>query len=285
MEQIIKKVFKLYRIFQALSFDTCIGAVAGGIFAQHVAHSNLHTSYYFILLFAVYFIYTIDHTFDARMIGPAAARFRYRFHYFYYRIVLLFALVFGLIALALALLYMPKKVIVAGALVFMGVGVHLLLAQFTNSVPYMKEISVALYYTTGIWIAPLIMRNNSGAWELIINIVLFYVTVLANLFIFSWMEIEEDKKDGSHSIAVQLGVVKTNKLIYLVFLTGGSLISYLMYFDIIYGRTNMVWLPSLLIILIHLGIYKFPVFFKKDDLFRSIGDGSFIIYGIVYFFK
>ena len=268
-----------YRPFQALSLDVCLGAVAGGIYASSVIDYSPPIAYFVILFLAVFFIYTLDHLIDARRIGKKTTRFRYQFHNQHFVFISFFTFVSGFLALFAALYYLSAAIIWGGLLLFVGVVIHLILAQYTR-LPFMKEFSVAFYYTTGIWLVPLVEGKalNVTVWA---YFALFYLSVFVSLALFSFFEIKEDRKDGSNSIAVFLGEQKSKWLIRVLLVICLVLLFYTWYLA---EESQKYIVGPAIVLFVHFFMFFFPGFFNKNEIYRIVGDGVFLVYAYIFFF-
>ena len=177
----------------------------------------------------------------------------------------------------LAFNFLENKVFYGGLIISGGVVIHLLLSQYTGALPFMKEWSVALYYTLGIWMAPILLTERVEFIQILI-LVLFYLTVLISLFIFSYMEIDADSKDGSHSAAVYLGKRKTAQLIRFGFGLSFVITGFLAVYDFMQTGQKYFWLAPFIILVVHFFLFMFPDKFRRNERYRLLGDGIFIIY-------
>ena len=254
----------LYRILQGLSIDVTIGAVILFWFFSGSYEVTIQWSVYFLLASSVWLTYTVDHLRDAKM-ASSSKRERYLLHRRHSKI--LYATVAVVLALcAVVTFFLPIEIIVGGGVLAVFCVLYLII-QRRLSLIGLKELYVALMYVMGILIAPI---SLSKSFEVYPFILLFTLTFL-NLLIFSWFEIDEDRKDDFHSIATQLGKPRLEKIILVLTAFGFSVTFSGFQQHIFYSSY------ALLAVLILASMVIRPEIFHIDHRYRAIGDGIFIL--------
>ncbi len=177
---------------------------------------------------------------------------------------------------ALSLVYPPglRMIIVSrGLALSLACGVYLFTSQWLGK-KWLKEISVAFNYALGIMIVPLILVGDQTLWIITFQI---FMLALLNLLTFSIFEVDEDKEEGFHSIATQLGT-KTCAGISSILLL------------LLWGSLLFIKLPMALEMFIALGgltyavMYAFPLFFASKERFRIFGDALFLMAALFLLF-
>lgn len=252
----------LYRKAQYLSLDIVIGALILLRFFSSIHYVFPSWSVYFLLGTSVWIIYTVDHLRDAEK-APNSQRGRYQFHLKYHR-GLKMAIVIMLLFAIYAIFQTSVLILVSGGLVgllsLFYLVIHPMLSKWG-----MKELYVAIIYTTGILLAPFVL---SESFSLTYYLLLFLLSFL-NLVLFSWFEQEDDKRDAFSSIATVLSA-RQMEILILVLISVGLSISILAPFS-----------NGMLFFMIAFGVYAFMLlnhsWVRRNELFRVMGDGVFFL--------
>lgn len=250
-----------YRFIQILSIDIVIGVVILLRFFCVQFEVNVGWEVYALLASAVWLIYTADHLRDAEK-SKKSNRERYVFHRRNKKALTLTSM--GVLIFSAPLVFYIPVIIFIGGLALAILSLIYLLVQHRLSVWFSKELYVAIIYSCGILMVPMLMSMTSR-WEYLI--ILFILTFI-NLIIFSWYEKSEDESDGFTSIATQLSERTLDRLIYilLAFGLGMSFLS----FGIVHLYFQIGFLIYSLMILT-------PNRFRPNQLYRVVGDGVFLL--------
>lgn len=209
--------------FNLLSLDVVLGAMAGMLFFSDLLDVDIPGSAYFLLGMAVWSIYTWDHLMDARSALDMPQSPRHQFHQKYFQFLL--PLVFSCILIGCALLFFSEELqflltpgIVLGAVIVVWMG---FLKITGTKVSWLKEISTALIYVFGISLAPF----TSLDFDLVdqnfyIFAFIYFLAALVNLLMLSFLDAEEDQKDGFGSVLVLIPKAGLKNLILLLAITG-----------------------------------------------------------------
>lgn len=254
-------IFRAYRVAQILSLDIVIGVVILLRFFCVQFLVDPGWPVYALLAAAVWLIYTFDHLRDAEH-SANSTRERYLFHRKYRRCLIIVSVVVFLSSLPL-IFFIPTVVLVGG-ISLTTFSLLYLLVQHRLSGLLSKELYVAFVYSAGVLLTPMVL---SWTFDLIIFLLLFLLTFL-NLIIFSWFEKAEDLNDGFKSIATQIDPGKLDKLMF-------SLVAFGLALSLLsFGTTHIYFI-------IGFAVYAFMILFsrqfKKNYLYRAIGDGVFLL--------
>lgn len=272
------KIFKsILFYFNILSLDVVIGAMAGLLFFADLLGVTVFWEVYLLLGMAVWCIYSIDHLMDSRTIKNSKVAFpRHVFHKRYFKTILTVVLLFAVVGFVLMLfmeklLFLFKPGFLLSTLIVVWFAV---LYKSGQKAAWLKEISTALVYVSGIALAPVLLK---GIGELTFHFWLFasiyFAIALLNLFILSHTDAKVDHSEGSGSI---LSVISKNVLEKFIFWIG------LLLFILLVGM--LIYLPSyfkmhtgilLLIVGLHL-LYFFSKNQKKEALRQKL-EASFMI--------
>ncbi len=192
------KVFSRY--ISWLSVDVAFGALAGMLFFEKLFRAQVQWPAYVLLAMAVWSIYTLDHLLDVRkkdlLLSPRRA-----FHQANRKILmssLALIVPFGLIGaywwfgwgkelqltLILGLLILVSKVLIGKV----GPG-------------WMKELSIAIFYVIGIAWLPLLRADGMEQWQTFIFLPGYMGIAFLNLLMLSFLDQDEDRKEGFFSAA------------------------------------------------------------------------------------
>lgn len=261
----LKRIGHLFQLVNILSLDVAVGAAVSASFLARVLGVSLLPQGLVVLTATVWLIYTADHLLDARKVKHPAASARHRFHQRNFRAIAVSAVVLALVDLAI--LRMVRIPIVIHGLYFsVGVGVYLLCSRYLG---YVKELAAGLLYLGGVLLPAWALCTVPPSLAQWIIVSLFGIVVMMNLILFSWMSFADDLADSHPS---------------LVTFVGPRIASYLLMF--LFGVVALIvcttegyraerWVLGAMASML-LAIFLFPEFFRRNDLFRSIGDAIFL---------
>lgn len=274
-------ISNLYKVFQALSLDIVLGAVIFSYAISLYFQSPVSCSALACLAIAIWLIYTADHLLDAQKTIDKPATFRHQFHK-QYRKPLVVTAVLLLLTGAVIAYFLPKIVLYNGLVGVLMTLVYFLLLQ--NKSFWQKEVCIAIGYTWGVCLAPVCINLGYLSSVQLLLIPQVFLLVFANLLIFSWFDFSNDTQDGHPSMVIHWGIKRAEKIIRLV-LFAGFLLSIFNALSPLLWRgaggealTKLLMQPLLLLMfgLLWL-IFTQHQFFRKNDLYRIIGDGIFFI--------
>jgi 4-hydroxybenzoate polyprenyltransferase len=146
---------------------------------------------------------------------------------------------------------------------------------------FFKEIYVALIYTAGIWGSVWVQAGCVKPVQWVLAM-LFGITALLNLLIFSYYELEEDRIQSQRSVVIAWGKSKVNAgCVWLFILFGVTAL--LLACSHLQKTEQRVLLIECLMAAILLLLFVFPAFFSKEYRYRWIGDGIFLLPGFALF--
>jgi len=168
------------------------------------------------------------------------------------------------IACIYALFHISSIVIIAGSFLALLSGVYLIIQRMLAKWG-LKELYVAIIYTSGILLVPFITI------EMIDYVIFFQLLLLTflNLITFSWFEREDDFKDGFISIASVVGNSTLRRLIILISLAG-IVVTLLSTFSELYIYFTIAFLLFAILMIA-------SAWAQKSLRYRTLGDGIFIL--------
>lgn len=252
---------RAYRTAQILSLDIVIGAVILLRFFCAQLEVSVDWPVYALLGATVWLIYTADHLRDSET-AEFGHRERYQFHLKHRKRLVLAMLV--VVLFAAPLVFFIPAIIFFGGLVLGLFSLIYLFIQHKLSSILSKELYVAVVYTMGIMMVPMLMKMTFK-WEILI---MLFLLTFVNLIIYSWYEREDDFRDEFHSIATQLTSNQLEKIIVII-LSLGLAISVLTF-----NITHIYFITGFLIYSL---MILFTSWFRNDHRYRAIGDGVFLL--------
>ncbi|UOG61193.1 LA_0991 family prenyltransferase-like protein [Leptospira noguchii] len=271
-----------YRIFyywNVLSIDIVCGAVSSVWFASYVLNSDLKTEFWILLPATVWVIYSADHWIDGWKLGKKSTNPRHEFYYKNRIFLIIMTGLTGIFCFICGILFIEKQTLLVALAIGIFVAIHLVCSYFQVSF-FWKECSVAILYTAGIWFAPILSTSKTD-WKIWCG--LFFLTTLCNSFVNSYMEIEMDRKENAESILRWVSQKTLKKSV--ITLSGIGTV-----FNLIWLYKNQ-WaiLPEFFYLsfgyLIPVNILFFESFFQKKQLYRILGEGTFILACIPVIFR
>jgi hypothetical protein len=260
---------RIYRLFNLLSLDVVAGAVVCALFFGRVFEVGFRPFGLIALGLTVWIIYTADHLRDARKIMGEASTERHRFHQVHYYPLIIFTTI-ALCLDVVAILFIRQQVLEWGIALSLVVFAYLL-AQ--GSLKFLKEVFIAILYTCGILLLSVPVSSIKFSTPYYLLIVQFFITALANLLMFSWFDRDVDQQDQRYSFVTKAGEATTRIIVWflLLLLLASTFAQSVM-------RTLLI--PSLMIGcmgLILLLIFVFRKSLAKEDYYRLLGDGVFLV--------
>lgn len=274
-----------YKIFRVLSLDVVIGVAASALFANHLLQLELNLYWLIILVMATWSFYTLDHLIDGLKTKNKSLNFRHLFHYKHRIPLSILAIVSAFSAIILSYLFLDKQIITAGLLLGLVGLIYFLILSFTTrkSIFFQKEIIIAFVYVVGIWMGPIITKNELPENFVFLTMLVMFFLALAEGVMASYFDFEKDMKEDHSSFAVLFGRKSTN-----IFLITLHILLFVLLLYIITLRIAELQLAAVIIMLlmntILLIIKLFPQLFVKNDLYRIIGEMVFWIPILLIFF-
>ncbi|MCH6236595.1 hypothetical protein [Cognataquiflexum rubidum] len=267
---------KILHYFNLLSLDVVLGAMAGMLFFSDLLDVDIPSLAYFLLGMAVWSIYTWDHLMDARSALDMPQSLRHQFHQKYFRFLL--PLVFSCILIGCVLLFISVELkflltpgIVLGAVIVVWMG-SLKIAG--AKVSWLKEISTALIYVLGISLAPFARLDfDLVDQNFYIFAFIYFLAALVNLLMLSYLDAEEDQKDGFGSVLVLIPKAGLKNIITLLGVVGIGMLVILAIFLPSFYHVHSVILGLIL-------GYHLILFFSKNqdkDQVRRKSEASFLL--------
>ena len=267
------RISNIYKLFQALSLDIVAGAVICSAAISSYFQSPISYSALTCLAIAVWLIYTADHLLDAKKITNKPATFRHQFHKQFKKPLAACVVLFTILGATIAC-YLPSVILYNGLVGILLTLVYFLLLQ--KKTFWQKEICIAMGYTWGILLAPICLHQGALSMLQLILIPKVFLIVFANLLIFSWFDISNDKQDGHTSMVIHWGIKRTETIILAIILIEMLLVILTLF---LHPQPATFMMQSLLLLMLGLlwFIFKKHSFFRKNDAYRVIGDGIFFI--------
>jgi hypothetical protein len=273
----MNQAIRFYRLISILSMDVALGAACCA--AWFAYHFDVHLRVYALICLGltVWIIYTADHLMDALKLKTEASTTRHRFHQKHFKLLIVAMLIAGIIDLSL-LFFIRAQVLYAGLGLSGVVLAYLLLNRWLN---FLKEIVVAIVYCSGVLLPAISLKATPLTLADVLLIVLFFLTALINLLMFSWYETESDKRDGYNSFSIKFGTEFTHSLLSVLFIVQGM-------FILAYWVISGEFLPLLLLFVMNcvlFMLFKTPENFRKSEKYRLWGDAVFLLPGLFLAFR
>jgi 4-hydroxybenzoate polyprenyltransferase len=262
-------LLQIYRTINILSLDVSAGAVICALFFAKILRVQILPYGLATLALTVWIIYTIDHLRDARGIGNHASSDRHSFHQHHFR-KLLIALIIGIVIDGLLILFIRRQVFIYGVALGGIVGLYLIVQR---KLYFMKEVFVALLFTLGVLLPSIAVTTLFITTYHKLLFLLFFLTALLNLLIFSWFDSEKDVKDRLRSFVTLFGQKFTAAWIYFLFVVF-AIVSVFIGFS--YDKRSEI------IVFVAMGLVLLTIFVKADvfrnqEAFRLLGDAIFYL--------
>ena len=268
----------LYRL-HLLNLDVVAGALASHLMVRVLLQTPAYASVSYVMLgSAVWIIYTLDRLWDAYRMKDCPASPRHQFHY-QNRKPLRWAVVTLVIPTAATSSYfLPRRVLWFGLGLALLVAlylwiVHLLAARRKNW--FQKEPLVAVLYAAGIWGPVMVVKGNCSLAEWALCVI-FTAIAFQNLLLFSLFDIKNDSRKQERSLAISWGSERSVQVLHWLFAAivlacigiGAATPE---------GPQREVAVIEAGMSLVLFLITCFPAWFGRNERFRWIGDGIFLL--------
>lgn len=282
-----RRVAHAYKTAQYLSLDVVAGGLCSGAMAARLLHVQLPFIWWVALPVSIWVLYTADHLLDAYRLKHKAHTDRHLFHHRHFTPLL--GVWGGLLLSCLSWIawLVPFSMLIMG-LTLGGISLlHFGLIQWVgNRVSrfLMKELGVALVYAAGVWGGPL-----SLAWPQLSPVSLlcfgqFFTLALINLLVFSMYELQVDEQDGHTSFVRAIGEVNAQRVVLgLALMMTGLGAWTLLEAEKPEGVLVAVQVIYALMLLVLLALAIWPERFYPQERYRLLGDGAFLLPGLIFF--
>jgi hypothetical protein len=274
---------RLARMANALSLDVAAGAWLCGRLGFWWLGEEPPWAWELALPLATWLAYLGDHLLDARRLPAERLAARRRLHLRWQR-PLAAAWLLGLAGGIALLPHMPPALLRFGLGMALACGLYLAAAQ-GRAMGDWKEASVALLYGLAVW---------GGAWSLHpaqaglaygLAALQFELFSFSNLLIFSALERNEDLREGQGSFAAARSERQA-----LRWAAGAAALSALPGLALLglegFSSQALILEGILLLMgLVHLLMAGFPDVFHRQEGYRLLGDGIFLLPGTIVLFS
>lgn len=260
-------MLKIYRKINLLSLDLAAGAIASAAFFFRVLHIDIDYWSLIGLGSSLWIIYTIDHLMDSfgKQTDLTIVRFLFQPHV--QRLLYLLLVVFVLNVILS--LHVEKRVLYGG----LGIsGVVLLYFVLKKRLYWIREMVVSFVFSISVFLPCL--AKGIEAWKVPYAFLMaqFFLTVLMNVYLFSWYDRDEDKQSNVPSMAHVLGESSLTRLYYALY----ALVTLLGAINALHG-----YLVSGLLFWVMASVIM-ALFYNKNqaqarDYGKLIGDGVFLM--------
>lgn len=265
-----------------LSFDVVIGSIFCGSFVVKLLNIEPSFVWWLVLPISVWIIYTLDHIIDGYKLKNNAHTLRHYFHFRYFKPLIYVLGILSIVIFILVLFFLERQILIFGVIAALITALYLAGVYFfqkKGSWFFQKELFVALVYTIGVWGGPASLIDFNLQLYQWISLVVFFILVLTDLFVFSLYERQTDQLDGHNNITVNLGKKGTERLIFINI----TLVFFISIALIIFGHNQMVLVAAkifMIMALILAGLVVFQDKLRNHSLYRYIGELIFWLPGL-----
>jgi 4-hydroxybenzoate polyprenyltransferase len=271
------KFSRTLKLFQLLSIDIVLGALAVGAFAIHLLGVSAQPAWWFVLPTAVWVIYTSDHLIDSFSKKNQATIDRHLFHFQNRKILSILVLIIGFSSATLSFLYLDKQIVMGGAALSVLVLLYFLAIPFLKKkfkFIFQKELLIAFVYTAGIFLAPLVWYGEIPGFTVIFLICNLFFLAFVETIMNSFFDFELDMNDRHTSFTTHFGKRKTEAIVFFILFILFFISSILFFIQIESTLFTALFLEIIMIFLL-MTIMIFKNYFQKNSRYRWIGEGIF----------
>ncbi len=261
-------IARIYQYCNYLSLDVACGAMICAAFFSQVLRVERRPVGLISLGITVWIIYTADRLIDVYKLQRGSSSRRHRFHQENF-LKLSIAVILAIAVDIFLILQVSRPVLLWG----MGLaGLVILYLLLQQKLFIFKELVVAILYSAGILLPAISLSNEIISSSEIILIVYFILTVFINLILFSWYDWKDDLANNQYSLVTYFGRDHSKVILIILFFLQAILFTNLIVISIFRTEAMILLVINLALLLLLL----FPKRLSKQDLYRLIGDGSFL---------
>jgi len=280
MKFVFRNATKAIVFIRLVSADIVLGALSGSYFASVIFNISLSIYFYFTLAAAVWVIYTADHILDGLKIGVNQENEVYEFHKKHRIALLIVGSILSLITGLVVLFLLESKLIDFGLTTFALISLYLVFNQISRKKNWFfpKELVIAILYTWGIFGGAFIIEKSVNWFQLMAMINYFFL-VLANVFLFSFYNFDENRKDRFKIISFQIGRKQTKHSIIALLVIAFCL-------SLIIGFISSEWSISFILMFMNFMFFIlifFFAYFENKIYLAFITDSVFWIPFLILF--
>ena len=279
-----KSIMLFFRSAQLLSLDVVLGAIATGAYAVKLLNVSPNYWWWPVLALSVWIVYTTDHLIDSFSRKNNALIHRHKLHYRYRHVFVVAVTVSSVVVLSLVWFFLDKKILTGGLIIGIGAIIYLVLVGEGNrkNFSFQKEFFISLFYTAGIWLAPLVWNSKPLSPSVYGIIFVFIILVWIEGLVVAIYECDMDTKDKQMSFVTKFGISTSSTFIKILFgLTFVSSLVLLLFTNSIQEFSAVV--IELFMAVALFSIYYFQNYFKHHELYKTLGEMIFWLPGILWF--
>ncbi len=265
---------RLFRMFQVLSLDVVGGALATGVLVVRMLQVKPQPVWWLVLALAVWVVYTTDHLIDGFALKQQATILRHRMHYRYRYLFMTGVLLASVASVLLVFFFMDRKILLWGLLLGTGAVLYLMVVLlFHQKGSYFhKEFFIALFYVTGISLAPVEWYGHMLSVFQWLTLTVLFLLAWAEGLLMAVYEQKEDAADNTASFSTYYGIRMTFKfsgwLVLLAFWV--SFVLLWLHHGFQWGHFLLMCMAAVLSTLVF-----FPAFFVRNQRYRWLGEFTF----------
>lgn len=278
----MKSFRKFYSYINILSLDVVLGAIAGMLFFAHVLGLTMNEGIVLILGLTVWIVYTLDHLIDVKKFNSPPNSPRHRFHVDNKKPLqraVGIALLVGLMLLG----FLPSLhfIIIPGIILAFIIACSLgFIYFFGKKIAFMKEFLIALFYVSGIVLAPYSLYEKTIPVVFYFLVGLYFLLAWINLLILSYLDKESDQKDGFDSVINWIGPNNLKALVLTLAIIANVFSLYLFLSQMSYYHIY----TSILLLMILIHVIYFLNNQKDKEWLRKVLEASFLLPFLLFLF-
>jgi 4-hydroxybenzoate polyprenyltransferase len=279
-----QKVDDRQSLFQVLSLDVVLGALAVGAFAVKLLDVKPNPVWFFVLAGSVWVVYTVDHLLDGIRLKGENRIFRHWFHYKYRKKIILAVIAVSSVTILLAITFLDEQILLRGVYLSLFVliyfGLHYLAGK-KNTAYFQKEMIIALVYITGIFLAPLVWFGSFPDKPILIIIAALFLLAWSDSILISYFDYDNDLADGMKSFTTTYGKKATRT--FLVVMLSGLVLS-LSFWIVSSPGTPVRSAGTILLVmgLVLLQMIIYDKYYQKGSLYRWFGELAFLLPALIW---
>ncbi len=261
-----------------------MASLAVAYMASRILNIIPNTEWWFILPMVVWVVYSLDHIIDSTKRKERAIIERHRFHYINSKPIIIAVVIIGVVAIWLSFTYLDYLIIRYGIILSFIIGVYFSILVFLKDrklAILQKELFIAIVYTSGLFMAPLVWYGSLPSFSVIIIIFCICTLAWAEGIMISYFDFENDIKDGHSSLSIILGKKITRRFILVLHIAIEALLVIVL---LLIEQSDVIVMAMAILIVMNLIlglIILFPYSTLSNRYHRVIGESVFFLPALI----
>ncbi len=276
---------KILKVSQYLSLDVVMGSLAVGYMAIRMFEVDPNPWWWLVLSLAVWVVYSSDHLLDGLRLKSKATIPRHLFYFNNSKILIHVVFAAAIIALYLSIVHLDMTIVISGLVLSAITLLYFFILNYADHrvrsvIP--KEIIIALIYTGGIFLAPLIWYGQVPDPLHILIIMVLVILAFSEGVMLSYFDYKKDMDDGHSSFTIRYGKSATQRFLTILHIT----VEISLLLALFKSESVFIFTCLILLIIMNFALGIIAMFPNQSCVVRNhklLGEMVFVLPALLYF--